>query len=64
VFNFFSGCIFCDSVFSDLVQIKQARVALNRKPVSRGQGRGRSRGRGRGRRPPKDKMSQLANYFV
>ena len=44
--------------------MKQARVALKRIPTNKGSGRGRSRGRGRGRRLPKDKMSQLAAYFV
>lgn len=59
-----SGCLFCDSIFSNLVQTKQVRTALKRLPTNRGRGRGKSRGRGRGRRMPKDKMSQLAAYFV
>ena len=60
-----AGCINCDEIFSKLISFKRARLTAKRKPVPGGRG-GRGRGgRGRGgRRPAKDKMSQLANYFV
>ena len=65
-----SGCIFCDQELSMLVE-KHHAVMMRRRaqPGSRGRGRGRGgRGRGRGgrggRKAPKDKMSQLAAYFV
>uniref|UniRef100_F6ST44 DNA topoisomerase n=2 Tax=Ciona intestinalis TaxID=7719 RepID=F6ST44_CIOIN len=54
------GCIFCDQIFSSLIKLKHARLAVKRRPASKGRGRGR----GRGKKPPKDKMSQLAAYFV
>nr|CAB3267171.1 DNA topoisomerase 3-beta-1 [Phallusia mammillata] len=57
-----TGCVFCDDVFSNLIKLKQARLTVKRPPSNRGRGRGRSRGRGR--KAPKDKMSQLAAYFV
>uniref|UniRef100_A0A8C3S8X9 DNA topoisomerase n=1 Tax=Chelydra serpentina TaxID=8475 RepID=A0A8C3S8X9_CHESE len=65
-----SGCVFCDPVFQDLVELKHAAT---RHPMHRGgQGRRQGRGRGKGRRPggrpnpkrPKDKMAALAAYFV
>ncbi|XP_074897693.1 DNA topoisomerase 3-beta-1 isoform X2 [Buteo buteo] len=65
-----SGCIFCDPVFQDLVELKHAAM---RHPMHRGgQGKRQGRGRGKGRRPggrlnpkkPKDKMAALAAYFV
>ncbi|XP_028852836.1 DNA topoisomerase 3-beta-1 isoform X2 [Denticeps clupeoides] len=65
-----AGCVFCDSVFQDLVELKHATM---RHPMHRGGGARRGgRGRGRGRRPggrgnpkkPKDKMAALAAYFV
>ncbi|KAG8292170.1 DNA topoisomerase 3-beta-1 [Homalodisca vitripennis] len=56
-----SGCVFCSPQFSTLVE-KHRAVAS--KPVTAGRGRG-GRGRSRGKpRPPKDKMAQLAAYFV
>ena len=59
-----SGCVFCDAVLRPLVQMKHARFRRNNPGRSRG-GRGRGRGgRGGGRGKPKDKMSQLAAYFV
>lgn len=54
-----TGCIYCDEVFSKVVSLKKARLTV--KSSRRGRG---GRGRGRGRRQPKDKMSQLANYFL
>lgn len=65
-----TGCIFCDPVFQELVELKHAASCH---PMHRGgPGRRQGRGRGRGRRPPgkpnprrpKDKMSALAAYFV
>uniref|UniRef100_A0A8C9RW39 DNA topoisomerase n=1 Tax=Scleropages formosus TaxID=113540 RepID=A0A8C9RW39_SCLFO len=66
-----SGCVFCDPVFQDLVELKHAtmRHPMHRGGQARRQG---GRGRARGRRPgsrgnpkkPKDKMAALAAYFV
>ncbi|MCI4392818.1 hypothetical protein PGIGA_G00150460 [Pangasianodon gigas] len=64
-----TGCVFCDPIFQDLVELKHAAM---RHPMHRGGGARRGRGRGRGRRPggrgnpkkPKDKMAALAAYFV
>ncbi|XP_069476082.1 DNA topoisomerase 3-beta-1 isoform X2 [Ambystoma mexicanum] len=63
-----TGCVFCDPVFQDLVELKHATM---RHPMHRG-GQGKRQGRGRGRRPggrgnpkkPKDRMAALAAYFV
>ncbi|KAF7997780.1 hypothetical protein HCN44_009178 [Aphidius gifuensis] len=56
-----TGCIYCTSQFSPLVE-KHRAVAS--KPVMT-RGRGHAKGRSRGKpRPPKDKMAQLAAYFV
>ncbi|XP_028904879.1 DNA topoisomerase 3-beta-1 [Ornithorhynchus anatinus] len=63
------GCVFCDPVFQDLVELRHAAA---RHPAHRGPGRRQGQGRGRGRRPgprpnprrPKDKMAALAAYFV
>ncbi|KAK3593899.1 hypothetical protein CHS0354_011502 [Potamilus streckersoni] len=62
-----TGCVFCDPVFKSLVEKYHARMKVGRGGRSRGGGRGRGRGgrsRGRGRGRPKDKMAQLAAYFV
>ncbi|XP_072839824.2 DNA topoisomerase 3-beta-1 isoform X1 [Pogona vitticeps] len=65
-----TGCVFCDPVFQDLVELKHAAM---KHPMHRGgQGKRQGRGRGKGRRPggrpnpkkPKDKMAALAAYFV
>ncbi|XP_032561503.1 DNA topoisomerase 3-beta-1 isoform X2 [Chiroxiphia lanceolata] len=65
-----SGCVFCDPVFQDLVELKHAAM---RHPMHRGgQGKRQGRGRGKSRRPggrvnpkkPRDKMAALAAYFV
>nr|CAD7456232.1 unnamed protein product [Timema tahoe] len=57
-----SGCVFCASYFTPLVEKHRAvtRPPGSRAPRGRG-GRGRSRGKPK---PPKDKMAQLAAYFV
>uniref|UniRef100_A0A8C6XNW6 DNA topoisomerase n=1 Tax=Naja naja TaxID=35670 RepID=A0A8C6XNW6_NAJNA len=66
-----AGCVFCDPVFQDLVELKHAAM---KHPMHRG-GQGKRQGRGRGgkgrrlggRQPPKkpkDKMAALAAYFV
>ncbi|XP_063228567.1 DNA topoisomerase 3-beta-1 [Bacillus rossius redtenbacheri] len=57
-----SGCVFCSPVFAPLVEKQRAvtRPPGSRAPRGRG-GRGRSRGKPK---PPKDKMAQLAAYFV
>ncbi|XP_064209332.1 DNA topoisomerase 3-beta-1 isoform X1 [Anguilla rostrata] len=64
-----TGCVFCDALFQDLVELKHATM---RHPMHRGGQARRQGGRGRGRRPggranpkkPKDKMAALAAYFV
>ncbi|KAF6207879.1 hypothetical protein GE061_016328 [Apolygus lucorum] len=58
-----SGCVYCTPEFLSLVE-KQRAVAS--RPVAIGKssrGRGRSRAKGKPRQP-KDKMAQLAAYFV
>lgn len=65
------GCVFCSASFVPLVE-KHRAVATRPVRGSGGRGRGRGRGgRGRGSaattgrpRAPKDKMAQLAAYFV
>lgn len=66
------GCIYCDDKLSRLVE-KHHAVLMRRRPNRQGMGRGgagRGRGKpGRGRggkrgKVPKDKMAQLAAYFV
>ena len=57
------GCIYCDPDLNQLVEKSQA-VLMKAKRVGAGRGRGRGRGRGKGRKAPKDKMAQLAAYFV
>lgn len=58
-----TGCVFCDPIFQDAVELKHAAMRY-----PRGVGGRRGRGRGRGRRiypkKPKDKMAALAAYFV
>lgn len=57
-----TGCVFCDPIFQDAVELKHATMRY-----PRGVG-GRRGARGRGRRiypkKPKDKMAALAAYFV
>lgn len=65
-----TGCVFCDSVFQELVELKHAAPChpMHRSGAGKRQGRGRARGRrpaGRlNPRRPKDKMAALAAYFV
>jgi DNA topoisomerase-3 len=62
-----TGCVFCSNEFMPLIE--KHKAVENRRLNSSSRGRS-SRGRGRGRshrgRPkaPKDKMAQLAAYFV
>lgn len=58
-----TGCVFCDPVFQDLVELRHATM---RHPAHRGGARRGGRGRGRRGNPkkPKDKMAALAAYFV
>lgn len=64
-----TGCIFCSPDFSHLVEKHRAIVSRPAIVNVRGRGRGggpggKSRGtRGRAKQP-KDKMAQLAAYFV
>ncbi|KAH6923707.1 hypothetical protein HPB50_005177 [Hyalomma asiaticum] len=60
------GCIFCDVTLSGLVERHQALKPRNnyRRTAGANAGGGRGRGRGRRRGKPKDKMAQLAAYFV
>ena len=63
------GCIFCEEDLSALVE-KHHAVFMRRRGGGTGgggsarRGRGGRGGRGGGRKAPKDKMSQLAAYFV
>lgn len=63
-----SGCMFCSVEFSALVEKHRAVARTNRMTpgsrAPRGRGRGRSGRSGRGKARPKDKMAQLAAYFV
>ncbi|CAH0561430.1 unnamed protein product [Brassicogethes aeneus] len=62
------GCVFCCNEFGRLVDKPKAAVASRAPRPFRGGkaagGGGRGRGRGGRGRPPKDKMAQLAAYFV
>lgn len=60
------GCLFC---FPDFCQLVEKNKAIEMRRGHSGRGRGSLRGRGsksnKGRnKPPKDKMAQLAAYFV
>lgn len=62
-----TGCVFCSPFFTPLVEKHRAvtRTAGTRSARGRGGGRAGGRGRSKGKpRPPKDKMAQLAAYFV
>ncbi|KAF5301451.1 hypothetical protein FQA39_LY02180 [Lamprigera yunnana] len=56
-----TGCIFCSPPFYNLVEKHKAVASRRANYVSKSSSRGRGR---RKPRPPKDKMSQLAAYFV
>ncbi len=63
------GCIFCEANLSALVEKHHAVFMRRRQGAGGGgsaaaRGKGKRGGRGRGRKAPKDKMSQLAAYFV
>uniref|UniRef100_A0A8C5EUX9 DNA topoisomerase n=1 Tax=Gouania willdenowi TaxID=441366 RepID=A0A8C5EUX9_GOUWI len=58
-----TGCVFCDPLFQDLVELKHATMRRRGGGARRG-GRGRGRGRRGNPRKPKDKMAALAAYFV
>jgi len=66
-----TGCIFCLPDFVPLVE-KHRAVASRPATINKGRGvrggarggRGAVGGNSRGRRAPKDKMAQLAAYFV
>ncbi|XP_046394750.1 DNA topoisomerase 3-beta-1 [Ischnura elegans] len=60
-----TGCVFCSVELSPLIEKHRAVATVRpRGGASRGRG-GRGRGRGgRGKPKPKDKMAQLAAYFV
>ncbi|KAM9360894.1 DNA topoisomerase 3-beta-1 [Symphorus nematophorus] len=59
-----TGCVFCDPVFQDLVELKHATMRHPRGGGARRGGRGRGRGRRGNPKKPKDKMAALAAYFV
>ncbi|ESO91570.1 hypothetical protein LOTGIDRAFT_217319 [Lottia gigantea] len=56
-----TGCVFCDPVLKPLVEKHHATSFFQNRGGRGGGARGRG---GRGRGKPKDKMSQLAAYFV
>lgn len=56
-----TGCVFCTPAFVALVE--KHRAVASRPVAGRSRGHNRSRGRGKPR-PPKDRMAQLAAYFV
>ncbi|GLG93365.1 DNA topoisomerase 3-beta [Gryllus bimaculatus] len=57
-----TGCVFCYSPFTSLVEKHRAVARAPNSRATRGRsGRGRNKGKPR---PPKDKMAQLAAYFV
>ena len=56
-----TGCVFCTPIFTSLVE--KHRAVASKPVATRGRGHGKGRSRGKPR-PPKDKMAQLAAYFV
>lgn len=58
-----NGCVFCSAHFAKLVDKHKASISRPARPFRGGKGGGRGRGRPRGKQP-KDKMAQLAAYFV
>lgn len=54
-----SGCVFCSEHFSKLVEKRRACGISRPHRQFKGRGRGRPN-----KKPPKDKMAQLAAYFV
>lgn len=65
-----TGCIFCCDEFAPLVEkiravpSRPARGHHRSRGGGRGGGKGKPRGGGGKPKPPKDKMAQLAAYFV
>lgn len=59
-----TGCVFCDLIFQDLVELKHATMRHGRGGGARRGGLGRGRGRRGNPKKPKDKMAALAAYFV
>ncbi|KAG8034089.1 hypothetical protein G9C98_008570 [Cotesia typhae] len=56
------GCVFCTAAFTQLIE--KHRAVASKPVITRTRGHSnKSRGRGKSR-PPKDKMAQLAAYFV
>ncbi|KAL6259332.1 hypothetical protein P5V15_009247 [Pogonomyrmex californicus] len=55
------GCVFCTPAFAALVE--KHRAVASKPVVTRGRSHTKSRNRGKPK-PPKDKMAQLAAYFV
>lgn len=58
------GCVFCTNDFTKLVDRPKVAVVSKPRPFRGGRVGGRGRGRGGRGRQPKDKMAQLAAYFV
>lgn len=57
-----TGCVFCSDFFAKLVERKKAVNSIRPRQF---RGKLAARGRGRaGKKQPKDKMAQLAAYFV
>ncbi|XP_008546120.1 DNA topoisomerase 3-beta-1 [Microplitis demolitor] len=57
-----TGCVFCTPVFTQLIE--KHRAVASKPVITRSRGHStKSRGRGKSR-PPRDKMAQLAAYFV
>lgn len=58
-----NGCIFCSEDFSKLIDKHKAMASRPARPFKGGKVISKGRGRGKPKQP-KDKMAQLAAYFV